>query len=202
MIQLLGLTFAIETADVVEESVTDPDPARNVVETARLKAAAVAQTLAAPAIVIGADTTVACDGEMLNKPADAAEAKAMLRRLRNRTHQVHTGLALLATATGRWVTDVATIDVPMRPYTDAEIDAYVATRDPLDKAGAYAIQHLGFRPVSVLQGCYAGVVGLPLCHLTRSLRRLGVVLTKDVAAACQIYTQYDCPIYQGVLEGK
>jgi len=201
LIQLLGVSFAVATADVDEESVTDPDPARNVVETARLKAKAVAQALAGAAIVIGADTTVACDGEMLNKPVDAADATDMLRRLRGRTHQVHTGLALLETATGRWVTDVATVDVPMRAYSEAEIARYVASGDPLDKAGAYAIQHPEFRPVSALKGCYAGVVGLPLCHLVRSLRRLGVELTGDIATACQKETQYDCPIYQSVLEG-
>ena len=201
LIQLLGLTLSVATADVDEESVTDPDPQRNVIETARIKAAAVARTLAEPAIVIGADTTVVCDGAMLNKPGDAAEATAMLRLLRGRTHQVHTGLALLATAGGRWVTDVATIDVPMRAYTDTEIAAYVATGDPFDKAGGYAIQQRDFHPVVNLSGCYAGVVGLPLCHLTRSLRRLGVAPAVDIAADCQATMQYQCPIFRSVLEG-
>jgi hypothetical protein len=87
----------------------------------------------------------------------------------------------------------------MRHYTNDEIDAYIATGDPSDKAGAYAIQHPDFRPVSGLSGCYAGVMGLPLCHLTRALRRFGLLLTDDIAQRCQQELQYDCPIYKTIL---
>jgi predicted house-cleaning NTP pyrophosphatase (Maf/HAM1 superfamily) len=127
----------------------------------------------------------------------------MLRRLRGRTHQVMTGLAvLLQGAPERMVTDLCVTDVPMRAYREAEIEAYVASRDPLDKAGAYAIQNPDFHPVEKLRGCYASVMGLPLCHVVRSLRRLGVEPPSDVPARCQDALAYRCPISAGVLRGE
>lgn len=199
MIRLFGLPVQLWPADVDEESVQHPDPAVNVVQTAWLKADMVAAQAPAGAVIIAADTTVALDGRMLNKPADVAEARTMLQQLRGRSHQVHTGIVVLNTADGQWVEDVATVDVPMRPYSDAEMEAYLLTGDPLDKAGAYAIQHPEFRPVNSLSGCYAGVVGLPLCHLARALRRVGVLVGVDIAAACQAHHEYNCPVYRFIL---
>jgi septum formation protein len=186
-------------ADVDEERVTDPDPALNVVRTAALKARAVLGQVSGDVVVIGADTTVALDGRMLNKPADPAEARQMLRALRGRVHQVHTGLVLIHARTGRTVTDVATVDVPMRAYSDQEIETYIATGDPLDKAGGYAIQHPEFAPAPRLAGCFAGVMGLSVCHLARSLRAIGVEIPANVAAACQAAIGYDCPVFESVL---
>ena len=202
LLTLFGLPFTIQVAHVDEESITHPDPATNVVGTARLKAEAVAQRVDEPAIIIASDTTVAIDGEMLNKPASAAEAREMLTRLRGRQHQVHTSLYLINTGSGRRVADVASVDVPMRTYSDAEIAAYVASGDPMDKAGAYAIQNLDFNPVSELAGCYAAVMGLPLCHLARCLRQLGVTGNPALAAACQQHHDYHCPVYAGILQGE
>ena len=88
----------------------------------------------------------------------------------------------------------------MREYSDVEISAYVASGNPLDKAGAYAIQHAGFHPVESLTGCYANVVGLPLCHLTRTLGKLGITPLNDVPHTCQSALEYHCPIYQHVLD--
>jgi MAF protein len=186
-------------ASVDENSVHHPDPGIDVIQTAQLKARAVAERVTGSEIIVAADTTVVIDGERLNKPIDAADSRKMLRRLRGRVHQVYTGIVLLDTGTGQIITDVAAIDVPMRHYTNDEIDAYIATGDPSDKAGAYAIQHPDFRPVSGLSGCYAGVMGLPLCHLTRALRRFGLLLTDDIAQRCQQELQYDCPIYKTIL---
>lgn len=199
LLRLLGLPFRVMVADVDEDSITDSDPAINVVATAHLKAVTIAVRCEAPAIIIASDTTVALDGQMLNKPANAAAAWQMLRALRGRIHYVHTGLVLLNTATGQMITDVATVPVPMRNYSDAEIATYITTGDPLDKAGAYAIQHPEFQPVNRLDGCFAGVMGFPLCHLTRALRRMGVPVAVDVAAACQRHIQYDCPVYESIL---
>lgn len=199
MIRLLGLPFELLPADVDEDQVTDPDPAINVVQTAWLKLRAVSVAISEPAIIVAADTTVSIDGQMLNKPHDPEDARRMLRLLRGRTHQVHTGLALLDTAGNRSVDDLVTIDVPMRAYSDGEIDAYVASGDPLDKAGAYAIQHAWFQPVASMSGCYAGVVGLPLCHLARSLRALGVHIPVQIATQCQAHFDYQCPIHERVL---
>ena len=90
----------------------------------------------------------------------------------------------------------------MRVYTQAEIETYVASGDPLDKAGAYAIQNRAFHPVQALTGCYANVVGLPLCHLSRSLRRMGVESLTDLPAACQAALEYACPVYRQILGGN
>ncbi len=201
LVQLLGLPVTLYAVEVDERQVDHPTPAHNAVETAYLKAQAAAQrwTFTEETVVVGADTNVALDGHILGKPADAADATRMLRRLCGRLHQVHTGLALIHWPSQRVVMDVASVDVPMRAYSDAEIAAYVATGDPLDKAGAYAIQHPVFRPVADLSGCYAGVVGLPLCHLTRALRQLGVFLSDEVAARCQTEHRYDCPVWRAIL---
>jgi MAF protein len=199
LIHLLGLPWRVMVADVDEDSIDQPDPAVNVIQTAQLKAEAVLPLVPEKAIVLAVDTTVALDGQMLNKPTDENEARAMLQRLRRRTHQVHTGLVIINKATGQLITDVASVNVPMRHYTDEEIEAYIATGDPLDKAGAYAIQHPDFRPVSQLQDCYAAVVGLPLCHLVRSLRKIGVDVPVDIAHHCQVYHQYDCPVFERIL---
>jgi septum formation protein len=87
----------------------------------------------------------------------------MLKQLRGRTHQVYTGVAFLRVSDGTLLTELSITDVPMRNYSDEEIRAYIQTGDPMDKAGAYAIQHPDFQPVHSMQGCYAGVMGLPLC---------------------------------------
>ncbi len=89
----------------------------------------------------------------------------------------------------------------MRPYTDQEIDAYIASGDPFDKAGAYAIQHAGFHPAENFSHCFANVMGLPLCHVTRSLRKLGIDPVNDVPHACQAYLNYECPVFESILKG-
>jgi MAF protein len=112
------------------------------------------------------------DGAILGKPRDEAEAIDMLRRLRGRQHDVITAVAVIRN--GRSVVDHVTTKVTMRNYTEDEIAAYVASGDPMDKAGAYAVQNTAFAPVSGYDGCYLNVVGLPLCRLARLLRELGV----------------------------
>jgi predicted house-cleaning NTP pyrophosphatase (Maf/HAM1 superfamily) len=88
----------------------------------------------------------------------------------------------------------------MRDYSNAEIEAYIATGDPMDKAGAYAIQHRDFRPVVKLTDCFAGVMGLPLCHLTRALRKFGVIGNGNIAHVCQDFLDYECGVYAGILQ--
>ena len=199
LIQLLRRPVTVRPTAVDEESVTHPDPVVNVVRTARLKAEAAAAGADRDGIIIAADTTVVLDGEMLNKPAGAAEARAMLRRLRGRTHYVHTGLVLLDAGRGCAASALSTTAVTMRDYDDAEIDAYVATGDPLDKAGSYAIQHSGFRPVARLDGCYTGVVGFPLCRLAGALQELGVSV--DLAVATESADYRDCATCLQLLDG-
>jgi septum formation protein len=206
LIRLLGLPFTIQAADVDEESVTRPDPAENARQTAALKAETIVAALvargerqAAPAIVVAADTIVAINGRMLAKPADENEAWQMLRLLRGRNHHVYTGITLIQPVTGHTIYDVAVTAVTMRPYSDAEIAAYIAGGDPMDKAGAYAIQHPEFRPVAALEGCYANVVGLPLCHLACALHEMSVVLPVKRSAVCPPQPS-QCPFYPTLLE--
>lgn len=180
LIRYLQRPVSVQLADVDEESVTHPDPATNAEETARLKAEAVTVTGEGQSIVIAADTIVAMNGHIFGKPAGPSEAREALRRLRGRTHQVHTGIALVERPSGRMESDVCTTHVTMRTYSDEAIETYVAGGDPLDKAGAYAIQHRGFSPVAHLEGCYTCVVGLPLCTLCRVLGRLDVTVDLPV----------------------
>jgi MAF protein len=191
--------FHVRPARVNETPRRGEAPGAYVLRLAETKARAAAVEARPGEIVVAADTTVAIDGRILGKPADMAEASRMLRKLRGRTHQVHTGIAGLRVSDGAFLSDLCTTDVPIRPYHDEEIDAYVASGDPLDKAGAYAIQHAGFHPVEALAGCYASVMGLPLCHLARLLRRLEAPPRTDVAAECQAALGYGCPIYPSIL---
>lgn len=122
-------------------------------------------------LVLASDTTVLFDGRSLPKPADADEAVTMLRMLRGRDHVVVTGVALAGPGEEMIRSASTSTHVRMRDYTDEELHAYVASGDPLDKAGAYSIQHNGFRPVASFSGCYLGVVGLPVCIVVALLGR-------------------------------
>jgi MAF protein len=153
-------------------------------------------------VVIAADTAVVDAGEILGKPVDKHDAVRMLKRLRGHTHQVYTGLALLRVSNGYLQTDLTVTDVPMRAYSDEEIQAYVRSGDPLDKAGAYGIQHPGFQPVETLHGCFASVMGLPLCRLTYLLGQFGIAPQPSAVLRCQAVLQYDCQISSSILSGE
>lgn len=125
-------------------------------------------------LIIGADTIVVCEGIAYGKPRDAEEAQAILLRLAGRTHQVITGVAVVQAETGRAEVASAVTAVRMRPFDAAEVAAYVATGEPLDKAGAYAIQGRGALLAEGIEGDYSNVVGLPLVTLAELLGRFGV----------------------------
>jgi len=202
LLSLGGWDFQVRPADVDESRLPGEDPSAYVLRLAAAKAGTCARTCLPGETVVAADTTVTLEGDILGKPVDAHEAVQMLARLRGRTHQVCTGLAVLDMGTGAQVTDLCVTEVPMRAYADDEMQAYAHSGDPLDKAGAYAIQHTGFHPVHALAGCYASVMGLPLCHLARSLRRVGITPPKDIPAGCQASLSYACPISSRVLNGE
>jgi MAF protein len=197
LLALTGLPFLVSAADVDESVVENETPSDYVLRLAEQKARAIQAD--ADQIILGSDTTVVDGMDILGKPADEAEAAAMLRRLRGRTHQVYTGVALLRLSDGLILKDLCITDVPMRDYSDDEIRAYVATGDPLDKAGAYAIQHPDFHPVASVHGCYTSVMGLPLCHVTRMLRELGIETNSDVPEGCQHLLDHICPVYEEIL---
>lgn len=199
--QLIGLTgwkFVVSVADVNEDPLPNESPSDYVLRLAETKARAI--TAAADNIILAADTTVVDGSEILGKPTDDADAILMLTRLCGRTHQVYTGIALLRASDASLLTDLCVTDVPMRDYSDEEIRSYVASGDPFDKAGAYAIQHAEFRPVAGMDGCYASVMGLPLCHVVRLMRRMGVQPNADVPANCQKLLEYDCPVFESILK--
>lgn len=199
LLRLLGLSFATTRADIDETPLPGESARAYTIRLSQDKARTALAAAAGHTLVLAADTTVA-DGEaILGKPADADEAWAMLRQLRGRAHQVYTALTVIDVATGRAITDIAVTDVPMRAYSDDEIAAYIASGDPFDKAGGYAIQHAGFHPAALTSGCYANVVGLPLCHLLRALRRLGVAARADVPERCQAHFAYVCDVSEGIL---
>lgn len=176
MLQQIGLPFTVVPSQVDENSQSSSglSPARLVEQLALAKAREVANRAAGPdQVVIGADTVVVLDDVVLGKPTDADEARSMLRRLAGRSHEVYTGVALVD-GTGRAVTDHVRTRVWMREFPAHWIEAYVATGEPMDKAGAYAVQGLGSIFIERIEGCYFNVVGLPLPALVRMLEDWGI----------------------------
>ena len=202
MLTWTGWKFIIQPVDVDENPYPGEIAGDYVLRLAETKARAAAECFQPECIVLAADTTVVDGNKLLGKPANPAEAAEMLRELRGRVHQVYSAIAIFLPEDGRLLTDLCVSPVPMREYSDSEIDAYIDSGDPFDKAGAYAIQNGSFRPVINFSHCYASVMGLPLCHLVRTLRKLGVKPVLDVPMACQENLQYDCPVFDSILEGK
>ena len=203
--QLLALgnwAFKVNVADVDETLFANETPGDYVIRLALEKVLAVKDKANAENIIIGSDTTVVDGGSILGKPNDARDAESMLKQLRGRTHQVYTGIALYRVQDGKMLTELSVTDVPMRNYSDDEITAYIKTGDPMDKAGAYAIQHPDFDPVESMQGCYASVMGLPMCHVMRALQKLDVRPAADVPMACQNLLNYQCPVSSAILRGE
>jgi septum formation protein len=163
-----GFAFEIHPAAIPEDPLPAEDPVAYVVRLAREKAEAVFAALSGAQsgslVVVGADTTVTLDGQILGKPADRADAARMLRLLSGRTHRVITGVAV-ATAAGAEVAAEVT-GVRFLTLSEEEIEEYIATGEPMDKAGAYAIQGRAARWIPRIEGCYFNVVGLPLALLT------------------------------------
>lgn len=203
--ELLGLfqqPFRVNPADIDETEFPGEAPNDYVCRLARTKAEAVAREFPNAPLIIAADTTVADGDEILGKPLDLQDADRMLKQLRGRQHQVYTAVALLIPVSGQMERELCTTQVPMRRYSDEEINAYIQSGDPMDKAGAYGIQHKGFHPVENFSGCFASVMGFPACHLARSLQKLGLSPAIKIDSACKQYLGYDCPIASQVLAGQ
>lgn len=199
LLHLGGWDFRTDAADIDETPLPGEAPSAYVLRLSAEKAKTVLARALPTDLVIGSDTTVVVDGEILGKPADAAEARSMLQRLRARTHQVYTGIAVIRASDQLMLRDVCITDVPMRDYSDDEIERYIATGDPMDKAGAYGIQNLQFQPVINMAGCYASVMGLPLCHLAVLLREFAQPPSASLPQNCQVELLYSCPVFHSVL---
>ena len=171
LLSLVGIPHDVRPADLDERVLPGESPAPHAERLARAKAEAVAAN-EPDAIVIGADTIVVLDGDILGKPRDAADAAAMLQRLSGRTHTVLTAVAVARN--GRTVSGVESVEVTFRPLTAEQIDAYIATGEPMDKAGAYGIQGYGAVIVERVHGDYFAVMGLALGRLVGLLEAVGV----------------------------
>ncbi len=187
------LRLTVAEARVDERPEPQEPPVRLVARLARLKATA---PIDAPPAQwrLAADTIVDDAGEVLGKPVDAEEARRMLRRLRGRMHLVHTAVALYRPADERLFLRRVTTQVWMRRYPEAALEAYIAAGEPFDKAGGYAIQDSDFAPVERIEGCYANVVGLPLCAVAALLHEAGLLRrTPDLPACCRRHFGWQCP---------
>ena len=172
LLEKLDLPFSILTADIDETVRPELTPAQAVADISARKAAAILRQASEDDLVITADTIVVLDGQIMGKPHSPEEAEQMLSSLSGRTHQVYTAVTLHSHA--RQKTEVACTQVTFRPLDPTEIRAYIASGEPMDKAGAYGIQGRGAVLVSHLEGDYFNVMGLPLCTLCRMLRSFGV----------------------------
>ncbi|EIQ01254.1 MAF protein [Opitutaceae bacterium TAV1] len=180
LLATLGIPFEVIVANVTEHEDPTLDPREMVTRNSALKADHVAQQHP-DRWVLGADTTVFIDGHALNKPADAAEARAMLRRLSGRTHTVFTGLALRHRTRGVSEDDGETTEVTFRPLDDSTIETYLARVHTFDKAGGYAIQEHGNLLVDSRRGSLSNVIGFPLDTVEKLLARHGLLPRPQVA---------------------
>ncbi|WKL03534.1 Maf family protein [Paenibacillus amylolyticus] len=172
LIASLHLAFDVIPSHANEDTPPEWTPEQTVQELALRKALAVYRGLEGreqEAIIVGSDTVVVLDGEILGKPLDEADAERMLSRLQGRVHRVFTGVACIDAGNGQSLVHYRQTDVTMKELTDATIRAYVQTGEPSDKAGSYAIQGIGASLIDRIEGCYFNVVGLPLSLLSDML---------------------------------
>ena len=169
LLTLIGLPHEVRPADIDETYLAGEKPREHALRLAREKAARITDK---DAVVIGSDTIVVVDGDVLGKPANEADASRMLRRLSGRAHTVITAVAVAWK--GRVAADAESVEVTFHPLSDEQIRGYIATREPMDKAGAYGIQGFGATIVARVDGDYFAVMGLPLQRMVLLMRELGL----------------------------
>jgi len=171
----LGYVFRVVASHADEQLFPGEQPTEHVVRLSREKALEVATRTEVPGRwFLGSDTVVVCEGEILGKPRDAEDAARMLKRLSGRRHQVYTGYAVYDRDQQALRSGAVVTEVTFRPLTGEEIAGYIASGEPLDKAGSYAIQGLGAALVRRIEGSYSNVVGLPLCEVLEALEEAGL----------------------------
>jgi MAF protein len=186
LLSALGLEFEIHPSHTNEDPLEGESPIETQIRVTLAKARATNKDANVDQIIIACDTTVLLNGEMLNKPLNEEEAWSMLRRLRNRVHEVQS--CIVVKHGEEESIDVVTSQVLMRDYTDEEIASYIASGDPFDKAGSYAVQHEAFHPVAEIRGCPLNVIGLALCRLRERVYEL-----PECAQTCAAYFGEPCP---------
>jgi len=196
-------SFIVINSDVEEINFPGEKPESYVIRVAEEKALEAGKKFPQSGLtdvcVIGADTIVVDHNEILGKPKNRDDAQRILEQLRGKTHQVLSGISILQLSTNKVTSNLVRTVVEMRKYSANEIQEYIESGDPFDKAGAYAIQNKSFHPVLDYTDCYANVMGLPLCHLAVLLKGIGVRGNRSVAERCQKSIQYQCPVYEGIL---
>ena len=196
IIEALNAAVEIVPSGIDERSASPDEQAEEYVASiAASKASAVASNGHPGALVIGADTSVILGEKILGKPENETEARTMLSALRGRSHRVVTGLTVRRD--GIKASSVTSSDVAMREYSDAEMEAYIESGEPFDKAGGYAIQDVGFAPVSSFSGCYLNVVGFPLCEVMRLMSKVGADLRLKQGWRAPERCPNDCPVRVG-----
>ena len=190
--------FDTYASDIDESVLEHEEPVSYVLRMAEEKALRAVDGIQECSFVLASDTIVVNDQKILGKPANATRARAMLSDLRGKIHKVYTAIALANPESGVVLLDCCVANVPMRHYTNAEIEAYIDSGDPFDKAGSYAIQNELFHPVEHFSGCYACVMGLPLCHLVRLLKKQGLSSVDDPTSICFKHLDYDCKVSSSV----
>ena len=177
LLSSVGIRFTVEPSNVDEEPIVDESPQEHVSRLASAKAREVAGRVnqTDEVWVLGADTIVIIDGELLGKPEGRVEALHMLKKLSGRTHKVITGYSIYNPSKDEEIKRAVETTVKFKDLTDDEITGYVASGEPMDKAGAYAIQGLGAFMVEEIKGSYSNVVGLPICQVVNDLEEAGAV---------------------------
>ena len=194
-----GLKYRVCPLNINEDILQGEQADDYVLRLAGEKARAAKRFVKSGEVILAADTIVVDNGEILGKPKDDLDAYRMLSQLRGREHYVSTAVALLDPMNEVLLVDKCTSPVRMRNYSDEEINSYVDSKDPFDKAGGYAIQHADFQPVERFQDCFASVMGFPLCHFVRMMKKMGFNLPADVPNNCQTQLEYVCPVFDRIL---
>ena len=176
LLSKIGMKFEVIPADI-DEIIEGKEFSNELIENLAVeKVMEVKKNISYPAIIIGSDTVVVVDGKVLGKPENEQNAFNMLKMLSGKTHQVISGIAVIDSATGRSLVDHVVSNVTFRELSDSEIKNYIKTGEPMDKAGAYAIQGLGSVFIERIDGDFLNVVGLPLLALTESLKKFGITV--------------------------
>lgn len=174
LLNAVGLTFKIRPTDVDETGLPDESPRAHVRRLSGEKAAVIASRYP-KALVLGADTIVVIDGQILGKPRNQKQARVMLRQLSNRKHTVFTGFTIVCKQTGAAKTGVVQSAVYFKEISPEEMDWYVNSREPYDKAGGYAAQGMGASFIRSIRGSYTNVIGLPLCEVVEALKSMNTL---------------------------
>lgn len=197
LLRLFGIPFSKRPSDIDEAKLEAESPRQYVQRMALEKGETL--EIFSDELVLSADTIVDLEGQVLGKPIDKDDARRILKLMRGKTHHVHTGLALHNGEEGTIANEICLTNVRMRDYSADEIEAYLARADYHDKAGAYAIQDSQFHPVEHIQGCYANVMGLPLCHVYRMFSQAAICMDVEIADLCQRYNDINCEVYPSIL---